>query len=201
MLRMVLLFICFWLYSNVANSQLLFGVKAGPSLSSLNFDEGGSKITFHAGGFLTYAFSDLFFVQPELLYTIKGTKSDDILFDNSLLDIEMNYISIPLLLGVQAIHNLKIKAGPEINIPINSTTKIDDTEVSVFGMNEEMDLALCVGLSYQFLKNLGAEVRYSHGLSVAYTGTLLDVNGGSLGNFGERKTRTWQFSVFYLFGK
>ena len=56
---------------------LTFGVKAGGTLSSItqkDNDTNKNKFGGHGGAFVNFGLSDMFSVQPELLYSMKGNK-------------------------------------------------------------------------------------------------------------------------------
>ena len=84
----------FVLPSTVLAGGLSVGPKVGVNFANFtgNDVEGEEmKIGAAIGGVLVYSFSDLISVQPELLYTMKGTLDED---DKA---INLNYLEIPIL--------------------------------------------------------------------------------------------------------
>ncbi|RZK32908.1 MAG: PorT family protein, partial [Hymenobacter sp.] len=63
--------------STVAQAQIIkYGVKAGGSLTSFtgsNSDSRAYKLGFHGGVLANFGLSDLFSIQPEVLYSMKGS--------------------------------------------------------------------------------------------------------------------------------
>jgi hypothetical protein len=57
--------------------SLEYGVKAGLNFATFGGEDAGdwgTRTGFSFGGFLAYPVADIFFIQPELLYTMKGAE-------------------------------------------------------------------------------------------------------------------------------
>lgn len=83
------------------SAQTSIGVKAGIGISDISVEDDGSfdsRTAFIGGGFATIGLGETFFVQPELLYALKGASSD---FEGVEATIGLDYIEIPLLFGAQ----------------------------------------------------------------------------------------------------
>jgi hypothetical protein len=87
------------LHSGVVYAQPSFGIKGGLNLSNLSIEDASDKnmITgLHAGVFLNLPVTKVFSIQPELLFSQKGTKWET---GGSLADIEaklkQSYVDIP----------------------------------------------------------------------------------------------------------
>ena len=68
------------LSDNQGEMELTGGVKAGINIANVSGDDvenADSKLGLIGGGFLTYKISDMFAIQPELLFTMKGSKSKE----------------------------------------------------------------------------------------------------------------------------
>jgi hypothetical protein len=100
---MVLLFA----FSSMASAQGLtgYGLKAGLNMASFGGDNGDAdfweveldkkmKMGFTAGGFVTYSITEMFAVQPEVFYTMKGVKYEG---DDWTTTFTYNYLEIPVL--------------------------------------------------------------------------------------------------------
>src|SRR5688572_16279393 len=76
-------------------AQLSGGLKAGLNLATQKweadgFSESESGTSFHVGGYLNYAISDVISLQPELLYnSLKISAGGE--------DLTLNYLSIPVM--------------------------------------------------------------------------------------------------------
>lgn len=180
-----------------AFAQLSGGVKAGLNLANLGGDDvEDAKIrpSIHIGGYVNYAFSETFSIQPELLYNsvgAKGTQETD--FGDADITMKLNYISVPVML-VYSFGNFNVQAGPQIGFLAAAKTKIEfggeDEEIDVKDDLKGTDFGLNIGLGAEFGK-LNATARYSLGLT-------------SIGDYDDSdiKNNVIQISIGYkLFGE
>jgi len=175
---LVLLFV-FSLFSLTSYAQMQFGVKAGLNISNLSGSDAGSpdsKTGFAGGVFFMYQFSNMFAIQPEAYYTMKGAKQKGNFegYDYTAT-LSLDYIEVPVLLKlIIPIQGSKINpsifAGPSIGF--NTTHK---AKVEVAGQSSESDmqnikstdfgLVFGGGLGFPMGKNeLGFDIRYILGL-------------------------------------
>ncbi len=106
------------------------GVKVGADLANFTGsdkpDNAKMKIGFTGGGFITYAFSDLFALQPELLFTMKGAKTDA---GGVNYKTNLSYIEIPVLFKVLLAGGGNFKpnfyAGPAISFLMSAKATAD----------------------------------------------------------------------------
>lgn len=162
----IILFISF----NSFPQTIKYGIKAGPNISNLNgYYTGaaeGSLTTFAAGGLANIFVSNIFFVEPEFLFSEKGNNS-----------AKLNYIEIPVNIMFQEpleSSNLYLGLGPYLGIgiagkiqkfnyynnePVNTFSKIkfgnsanDDFKKTDFGLNLktgiQLDMGAFVSLNY-----------------------------------------------------
>jgi hypothetical protein len=128
--------------------------------------------------------SEAFALQPELLFTTKGSKN---VYDNSFFDQEvkfnLNYLELPVLAVFKLGKSAEIHAGPYIAYLLNANIK---TEGDFGSGTDELDKddfrAFDYGLSGGFGLNFGAlqiGARYNYGLA-----EIQDSNDGEamLGN-------------------
>lgn len=181
----------------LATSQVSFGVKAGPTFSRMGYNGAESLNSFHGGIITGFNIAEKLSLQPELLYSVKGTRIDDPNLDVPF-KMEVQFISLPIMISYGITDRLNIKAGPEINFRVGADTPfimaISDDDVF-----ESTEIAIGGGISYRFLEKLGAEFRYSLGLTEVSKIQFTDVNGESISSPGDGKIQVMQLSVFYLF--
>jgi hypothetical protein len=118
------------------------GVKGGLNIATLTgYELGGEKykIGFVFGGFLTYELNQKFSLQPELLFTMKGAKSEYVdketeddgsqYYSKFKVSWNLNYLEIPFLskLNIPLKENIKsnIFCGPALGIKIGATYDAD----------------------------------------------------------------------------
>ncbi len=177
--------LCFGLDANAQLPQ--FGAKVGLNLADVYGFEMPSDFQYTkevreglvVGAYMTYDIMPLFSIQPEVLYSMKGTKFNvtspvpaDYLFS-------YNYIEVPVLLklnlpiGTVAPFKVNVFAGPDFAfnvtayekvtdsvLPNNSTTFDEKFETSSFDFN----LAVGAGTGLDVgPTTLGLELRYTFG--------------------------------------
>ena len=112
-----------------ANAQLKFIPKVGISIANVALKSGSititpdSKIGLQFGGALEIGVSDMFSIQPELLFIQKGYKLED---KGVTETRSLNYLEIPILAKVQfGTDQIKfhVNAGPSLGIIISGADK------------------------------------------------------------------------------
>ena len=180
-------------FSLTVNGQYL-GIKGGLNLSDFNIDKdklNDEKLRtgYHFGAFLQLPLSDGFAIQPEVLYSTKGTLANyqnDETGIGGEINFKVDYIDVPVL-GVFKLGDLaEIHLGPYFGF--TSKTRIEKT--GLFGENEpEFDkdfvksldygLVAGVGLNFGFM-NFGA--RYNYGLQKIENSEVADIFIGNATN-------------------
>lgn len=161
-LCIVLSMVALGITQQIKAQEVIFGAKVGLNVSSFSGGDAdrNSLLGLHAGLVSEIAFSDKFSLQPELLYTRKGSEAQDI------VKIKLDYIAVPLLAKVYVAQNFSIEAGPQFSFLINDKADFnerglpdEDTDASNF------DLGANLGLGYNFGENMFAQVRYNFGIT------------------------------------
>lgn len=189
-------------------AQFSGGIKAGANFATLGGDDVGDdakmRVAFHFGLYGSYPLSDKLSLQPELLYSSVGAKYDfsesDPDFGDYSVDgsYQLNYLSVPIMLGFKLSENFSLQVGPQIGFLLSAKDKGD---VKFDGGSESYDddikdgfkgtdFGLNFGLGYSFGK-MGVSARYSLGLS-----SIADYEDSDL------KSNVIQLSLQYkLFGE
>ncbi len=195
-MKKILFTVCV-LFASLINlaAQFSIGIKAGPTFSRMNYEgdlEAKTLTSFHGGVVAGFNLGTKLSLQPELLYAVKGTRYEG----NDDSKMEVQYISLPVMIGY-SINNLTLKAGPELNLRVGVNSPLLNilSEDDLFNSTE---VSIGAGLAYKFLENLGAEFRYTFGLTEAGNLTFTDVNGNTIDDDGDGKIQAVQLSVFYL---
>ena len=107
-------------------------VSAGPKFG-LNFStvKGGTKdyankmiIGYHLGAYINYEISGTFSLEPEVLYSKKGFKSNILaMTEDTNLKHTLSYIDFPLLICIRIADNASANFGPQIGYIINAHSK------------------------------------------------------------------------------
>lgn len=164
---------------------LKVGLKGGVNLAKLtepyivyeeysyleDFEE--YKIGLAGGAFISLNIGEALAIQPEVLFTTKGTLYEETVKDESIrLKTELDYLEIPLLLKLSLppkkdVAKLIIFAGPAIAIKLDSKSRkevLDEIEEKVLDNVKDNDYSLVVGAGFD-LGGFIIEGRYTLGLT------------------------------------
>ncbi|KAA2223207.1 porin family protein [Chryseobacterium sediminis] len=162
---------------NTSSNPVTFGVKGGMNVSSLSKDSGlddqKSKIGFNAGVFANIPLAASFSVQPEVLYSQYGNKSDFTSFGTKYsASTKLDYIAVPVMFQYNLIPNLYVEAGPEFGFMVSAKNKLknesngDSTTSDNYKDNfNTFNFGIGLGAGYYFTPNLGLTARYVAGLT------------------------------------
>lgn len=191
-----------------AQEEVSFGAKVGVNFATVPFSGQGVEdpdaiTSFHIGATLEIPVSEKFSVQPELVYSSQGAKSEYSNSGyNSKSELTLNYINIPVLAKFYVTEGLSLEAGPQIGLLLKAEDESEysytDSSGSVTSQKSTddvkkfykgTDFALAFGAGYKFEGGLNLSARYNFGLSNIYDGS---------GDF-KAKNNVFQLSVGYTF--
>ncbi len=171
--------VVFLLFTGATSAQHFnIGIKGGLNAYSITeksvFDE-TLKAGLHVGLIGHIHLSNNFALQPELVYSMQGSKS-----------IDLNYVNVPLLFQYMFDNGFRLQAGPQLGFLVSAE---DKNNVNIKNNFESLDIAIAMGISYvNPATNFGVDFRYNHGLT-----DVSKNNGPKIFNRG------FQLGVFYLF--
>lgn len=154
-----------------ANAQHL-GIKGGANFSNLfidDVDDENMRIGYHFGAYAHLPVGDIFALQPEVLYSTKGSTAEyDIAFFEGESTFKLNYIDVPVMGIIKLGESAEIQAGPYFGFLMSSSVS---TEGDLGDGEEELDndsfksldYGLAAGLALNF-GSLQLGARYSYGL-------------------------------------
>jgi hypothetical protein len=150
------------------DGKMMFGVKAGLNMANVTGDEAPDETSMKMGAvggvFMCYKITDIFAIQPELLYTQKGATIDE---GDDEFSWKTDYFEIPLLLKVNLPTEGKIKpslyAGPALGILMSA--KYEEEDIKDYLKSTDFGVLAGAGLGYEMEKGMiGIEARYEVGL-------------------------------------
>jgi hypothetical protein len=151
------------------------------------------RVGFHLGGFAQFGLSEEFYLRPELLYSLEGSKSErEVLGETFTSTTNYNYLAIPVM-ARYSLGGLYFDGGPSIGFLLGGSTVTDDnsTELDMDNYNS-MELALEFGGGYELENGLSFGLRADLGM----TG-LFDIEDDSdfsnWSNFGIRLSGAYAF--------
>jgi hypothetical protein len=152
-----------------------FGIKGGINFSDLptkNSDKSKFLTGFNAGLFAKLPITPMFGIQPELLFTTKGSNvTYDNVFSNGTARFSLNYLEVPVLLTVNISDNFNIHVGPYASYLVTGKVK-NIANVTLFNYEDNintddynrLDVGIVLGVGID-IGTFGLGARYTYGLT------------------------------------
>ncbi len=172
------------------DERTYFGIKGGVNLANIrsgssftNDDNFDTRTGIAAGGFFHLGLTKAIAIQPEILYSEMGAKfqANTSSALASAGEVQMNYLSVPVLLKVSPFKALGLFVGPQLDYYMGGTLKFDEGEIEEQDLSYEGSsggqtfLAVTAGLELNLFGNLGLYGRYIYGLSNTVKGDYQDI--------------------------
>lgn len=182
-------------FAQIANAQT-FGIKGGVNFANVTISGGGVSMSptgitgFHLGLVADFKLQEKLSFNTGLLYSLKGFKMPG-------TTDKINYLEIPLNLAykfsISETSDFFVQAGPYLAYGLSGTDKTDGVSTDIFsdGYAKRLDYGLGFGGGVQF-GSIVTSINYELGLA--------DLNDDSTTS-EKLKTKTFQISVAYMFGK
>jgi hypothetical protein len=154
-------------------AQMRAGIKGGLNVSNLYVDDVENENTrfgFNVGFYGQVLSSDVFAIQPELLFSTKGAKVEygGNLFDQTV-KYNLNYLDLPVLAVFKLGESAEIHVGPYLSYLLTANISTDgDFGSGVDEVDRDNLKPFDYGLSGGFGLNFGAfqvGARYNYGLA------------------------------------
>lgn len=156
------------------NSEV--GIKGGLNFSNLyseEVDDQNMRTSFHAGMYFKAALNHFLAIQPEVLYSRKGstTKYDNLLTGDGEFSNNLDYLELPVLGVFNLTENINVHAGPYFAYLLNAEIQ-NESENSDFNFVEELneddferlDYGVAAGVGFEF-ETIRFGLRYNYGLT------------------------------------
>lgn len=183
-MRKVLL--AFFLLGMAATAQAQFGVRAGynsANFSDTNFD---AKSGFHVGAYYTIG-AGFMSIEPGIQYSQKGYQGTEA-GTGKLVDEQLGYIDIPVLVRLSLLPAVNIFAGPQASAFVSSEYQLGDETFDSSEAIKGYEIGGVVGAQVKLPLGFNVQANYDFGLtSLNYYNT--DV-----------KNQVFKVSLGYTFG-
>lgn len=159
--------------STLYAQDVTFGLRLGPSFTTLGGEEGGVgakfRVGFHVGGYASFAMSESLSFEPGLQYSNKGAKGSD----GGISSVIRNgYLDLPLLLKIKSGKKFYLLAGAQPSFLISPAVVLEQNgnKVVVNGNDvselwKGFDLAGVVGLGIELGGGMHLQTTYEHGVT------------------------------------
>ncbi|WP_299060785.1 outer membrane beta-barrel protein [uncultured Polaribacter sp.] len=170
MQKLIFIFCLFLGFSQVANAQIDFGLKAGLNYSNNGNESAKTKFNdivdgaeeelgYHAGIWFRGKLPILgFYIRPEIIYT-------QVQSEYALNTVNTNYdfkkIDVPVLIGKRFLRVVSVFIGPSFQYIIDDSFQLDNVTTEEF---DKFSVGAQMGLGVEF-GSLGIDVRWERGLS------------------------------------
>jgi hypothetical protein len=184
-----------------------FGLKGGLNYSSLNLsftDWDKPRTGYHMGAFVNLPLSNWFSLQPELLYSTKGTRVPYRINDwfDGQVALDLRYLDLPVMGKVTIGRFAYLEAGPYASLLLDANLRhgsflpfLNFSRDLPNDLFSRLDYGLAAGAGLD-LGRLGVGLRYNYGL-----GRVEDVKQllGTDFTLTNARNTTWQLSLAYRF--
>ncbi len=155
--------------------QTTIGIKGGANLSNLyvnDVKDENAKIGFQAGLFVKAPITKFFSIQPELIYSQKGSQLEyNNLFATGTAKFNLHYVELPVMAVINLGNHFNLQAGPYIAYLAGVTTRNKGTSAGQYDFEknvsrdnfETLDYGVAGGFGFDADK-VGVGVRYNYGL-------------------------------------
>ncbi len=171
MKRLILVLLILTCFSGSALAGgMTYGGKAGVNLADFTGDieQNERKLGIAGGLFLNFGFTEIFSVQPEILFMVRGTKHEQL--ENT--GYHLTYFEVPVLvklsLPTDAAFIPHAFAGPSFGLLLDARLKYVNVDNSVKDYFNSIDYGAVVGTGFDFLIGQGRlvlDARYSFSLA------------------------------------
>ncbi|MEM1336158.1 MAG: porin family protein [Bacteroidota bacterium] len=138
-------------FGMILNAQSIhLGAKGGVNFASITGDDADfdGRTGYHIGAVVELGLSEKFAIQPELIYSTQGA-------DESVLDLNIDYLNLPVLAEIKLTEMFSVQAGPQFGFKVNEGD---------FEDLESFDLSGAFGLEVNISKFF-AQARYNLGFT------------------------------------
>lgn len=173
-----------------AQHSVRWGVKAGANFATINTESSapdwGSRTGIHAGLLAHIHLSKTWALQPELVYSVQGSKNK---VGNQTQVNNLNYVNVPVLVQYMFDNGFRLQTGPQVGFLANANTKIvNGTHTTNTDLYNKTDFSWSFGGGYLSNIGLGIDARYNLGLTDVYKpGAMKESNS------------VFQLGLFYMF--
>jgi hypothetical protein len=197
-MKSLTLFCLLLFFTAAVAAQVTTSVRAGASFANVYYKFGNTgegnqgRLMGYGGVAFNIDLQKQFFLQPEVLYSLRGYRFPATIFSNKGR-MTYGYITAPLLVGYKVAKNFSILAGPEIGYMIRARSYFDGTSHDVLStVGRRFNIDADAGVAWKITSDLSIDARFSFGLTAMYRAMLVDENGNDMGRLNDGYHRVLQ---------
>ncbi|MBT0608776.1 porin family protein [Aequorivita echinoideorum] len=148
----------------VQAQEVRFGAKAGVNFANVNgddVDDTNGRAGIHVGGVARIGISEMFSIQPELVFSSQGYKFN---LPGEDGQIRLGYINIPVLADITLADGFSLQGGPQFGFNISADAEFDGDTEDIEDA-QTIDFGVGIGAQYIFPMNLFFQARYVIGVT------------------------------------
>ena len=157
------------IFSQAAMAQFRLGIKGGVNMTKIDGKSFSEEFEtgYHLGGFAEIGLGKKFSIQPEVLFNQYNTRTDSSFKDiyqvgpESFKDVQLNYLTIPIMLNYKLGSALSLQAGPQFGILMSEDNNLLENGQDAFSKGE---FSMAGGVQLN-LSNFRISGRYFVGLN------------------------------------
>lgn len=153
--KLISLAFMLFIFSASFSQGLTFGIKGGASINKLDGKSFKDQFTFgyHVGAFATLGMGGKLSLQPEILFnqinTDTSSNFSSVYKFNNVNNIQLKYLSIPILLNYNLSNLFALQVGPQFGILIDQNKNMLQNGGDAF---KKGDFSMIGGLQLKLLK-------------------------------------------------
>ena len=151
-------------FTGLMAQSVSFGAKAGLNIANVtgdDVDDLDGRTSFHAGAVVNVGISELFSVQPEVIFSAQGFKSNDGGVEGVAM---LNYVNVPILADFVLAEGFSLQGGPQVGFNIGDDIEVDGQDAGSLDA-ESIDVGAAIGAQYRLPMGLFFQARFTIGLT------------------------------------
>ena len=151
--------------------EIKYGAKAGVNFASqAGARNSKTRTSLHFGAVAEFKFTDVFAIQPELVYSMQGGKQTEEDFYGDYQNIiKTNYLLLPIVAKYYVVDGISIELGPQVGYLLSAKGEHEYPEGSYEGditdYFKRFDFGLTAGVAFDLPIGLFFNIRYYGGLT------------------------------------
>jgi hypothetical protein len=177
-------------------AQIKFGVKAGANFSTFSGSDAKFenispkyKVGFAGGGLVNIQLSEMFSLQPELLYSMEGATYKA---EGEKVNFKTDYINVPVMAQYNNPSGFYAETGPQVGFLTSAKLSADGNSMDIKDGFKKINFSWGIGAGYKLSNGLGIGARYNLGLM-----SIADADEGESANI---KVGGFHIGLSYTFG-